>query len=333
MINVEGLTKYYGQNCAVKDLSFQAEKGEILGFLGPNGAGKTTTIRVLTGYMPPTSGKVTIGGYDVIDQSLQARRIVGYLPESVPLYPDMRVDEYLRYMGKLHRAENLDERVSQVLEQVNLSDRAHSFISKLSKGMRQRVGLAQALVHDPQVLILDEPTIGLDPAQIIEVRKLIEEIGKEKTVLLSTHILSEAQQVCDRVLIINHGELVAEDTPEALQRRLTGTQKVTVHLGGDPTPALEILHNLADVLRVQINEHNHIIVESSGDTDIRPKVVAALTASNLEILEIYSETASLEDIFLQLVNEEKAEKPAEPAIESQDEGNAQHPEAGGKENA
>jgi len=189
MINVEGLTKYYGQNCAVKDLSFQAEKGEILGFLGPNGAGKTTTIRVLTGYMPPTSGKVTIGGYDVIDQSLQARRIVGYLPESVPLYPDMRVDEYLRYMGKLHRAENLDERVAQVLEQVNLTDRAHSFISKLSKGMRQRVGLAQALVHDPQVLILDEPTIGLDPAQIIEVRKLIEEIGKEKTVLLSTHIL------------------------------------------------------------------------------------------------------------------------------------------------
>jgi len=337
MIDVEGLTKYYGQNCAVKDLSFQAKKGEILGFLGPNGAGKTTTIRILTGYMPPTSGKVTIGGYDVIDQSLEVRRIVGYLPESVPLYPDMRVDEYLRYMGKLRQLDHLDDRVDTVIQKVNLTDRAQSFISKLSKGMRQRVGLAQALIHEPEVLILDEPTIGLDPAQIIEVRRLIEEIGKEKTVLLSTHILSEAQQICDRVLIINRGELVAEDTPENLQRRLTGTQKVTVQLTGDPTPALEILRSLPDVLRVQIDERKHIIIESSGETDIRPKVVAILTANNLEILEIYSETASLEDIFLQLVKEENPEKQPEPVLESSsaDSGGTddQNPEQGGNENA
>ena len=316
MIKVENLTKYYGKNCAVKDLTFHAEKGEVLGFLGPNGAGKTTTMRILTGYMPPTSGKVTIGGYDVIDQSLEVRRIVGYLPESVPLYPDMRVNEYLRYMGKLHQVDRLEERVAEVIEKVNISDRAHSFISKLSKGMRQRVGLAQALIHDPEVLILDEPTIGLDPAQIIEVRKLIEEIGKEKTVLLSTHILSEAQQICDRELIINRGQLVAEDTPEALQKRLTGTQKVTVHLASDPTPAIEILQGIEDVLRVEINAQNHIILESSGETDIRPKVIATLTAANLEILEVYSETASLEDIFLQLVQEEETEKQAQPELEA-----------------
>jgi ABC-2 type transport system ATP-binding protein len=181
--------------------------------------------------------------------------------------------------------------------------------------MRQRVGLAQALIHDPEVLILDEPTIGLDPAQIIEVRKLIEEIGKEKTVLLSTHILSEAQQICDRVLIINRGQLVAEDTPEALQKRLTGTQKVTVHLASDPTPAIEILQGIEDVSRVEINAQNHIILETSGETDIRPKVIATLTAANLEILEVYSETASLEDIFLQLVQEEETERQAQPELE------------------
>ena len=315
MIKVENLTKYYGKNCAVKDLTFHAEKGEVLGFLGPNGAGKTTTMRILTGYMPPTSGKVTIGGYDVIDQSLEVRRIVGYLPESVPLYPDMRVNEYLRYMGKLHQVDRLEERVAEVIEKVNIADRAHSFISKLSKGMRQRVGLAQALIHDPEVLILDEPTIGLDPAQIIEVRKLIGEIGREKTVLLSTHILSEAQQICDRVLIINRGQLVAEDTPEALQKRLTGTQKVTVQLANDPTSAIEILRGIEDVLHVEINAQNHIILESSGATDIRPKVIAMLTAANLEILEVYSETASLEDIFLQLVQEEETERQAQPELE------------------
>lgn len=304
MINVVGLTKYYGQNCAVNQLTFNVQKGEILGFLGPNGAGKTTTMRMLTGYLPPSAGTVTIGGYDVLDQSLEVRKIVGYLPESVPLYPDMRVFDYLRFMGRLRRVPDLDERIYTVLEQVGLLEREDSFIFKLSKGMRQRVGLAQALLHQPEVLILDEPTIGLDPTQIIEVRKLIKEIGKEKTVMLSTHILSEAQQVCDRVLIINRGQLVAEDTPENLQQRLSGRQRVSVTPAGAPEPALNVLRALPEAASAVINERGSIVVESAGSGDIRPKVIAALSAAKLDILEIYAESASLEDIFLQLVKED-----------------------------
>ncbi len=305
MINVVGLTKYYGQNCAVNNLSFTAAKGEILGFLGPNGAGKTTTLRILTGYMPPTSGTVTIGGFDVIDQSLEVRKIVGYLPESVPLYQDMRVFDYLKFMGQLRKLDDLEDRVKHVLEQVDMTERSRSYISKLSKGMRQRVGLAQALIHEPDVLILDEPTIGLDPTQIIEIRKLIQEIGKEKTVMLSTHILSEAQQICDRVLIINRGQLVAEDTPEHLQQKLSGKQKVTVQLAGDPEPALAVLSALPEISSSAINERGLIILESTGKEDIRPKVISSLSAAQQEILEIYSESANLEDIFLQLIRDEE----------------------------
>lgn len=304
MINVIGLTKYYGQNCAVNNLTFNAQKGEILGFLGPNGAGKTTTMRILTGYMPPSSGTVTIGGYDVIDQSLEVRKMVGYLPESVPLYPDMRVYDYLKFMGQLRKLDQLDEKIETVLEQVDMIERAESFISKLSKGMRQRVGLAQALIHEPEVLILDEPTLGLDPAQIIEVRKLIQDIGREKTVMLSTHILSEAQQICDRVLIINRGLLVAEDTPEHLQQRLSDKQKVTVHIGGSPETALNIIKELPEIASATINERGLLVLESTGKSDIRPKVISLLAASKQEILEIYSESVNLEDIFLQLIKDE-----------------------------
>ena len=232
MIRVEGLTKDYGSRRAVDNISFHAEKGEILGFLGPNGAGKTTTMRVLTGYMPPSSGKAEIAGFDVIEQSLEVRRRVGYVPETVPLYPDMTVSDYLKFMADLRRVPNADDRVDEVMVLVNIEDRARGYIGNLSKGLKQRVGLAQALIHQPDVLILDEPTIGLDPAQIIEVRNLIRDLGKEHTVMLSTHILSEAQQVCDRVLIINKGKIVAEDTPERLQARLAGVQKVLVKVGG-----------------------------------------------------------------------------------------------------
>jgi len=201
MIQVEELTKDYGPRRAIDHISFHAKKGEILGFLGPNGAGKTTTMRILTGYMPPTSGTVKIGGYDILEESLQVRRIVGYMPESIPLYPDMTVFEYLKFMADLRHLKNVEDVIDDALERVDLVDRSESYISSLSKGMRQRVGLAQAILHQPEVLILDEPTIGLDPAQIREVRNLIREIGKEHTILLSTHILSEAQQICDRVLI------------------------------------------------------------------------------------------------------------------------------------
>lgn len=304
MINAVGLTKYYGQNCAVKDLTFNAKKGEILGFLGPNGAGKTTTMRILTGFMPPSSGTVTIGGFDVIDQSLEVRRMVGYLPESVPLYQDMRVYDYLKFMGQLRKLDDLDAHVEKVLEEVDMLERADSYISKLSKGMRQRVGLAQALIHEPEVLILDEPTIGLDPAQIIEVRKLIKQIGKEKTIMLSTHILSEAQQICDRVLIINRGELVAEDSPENLQQKILGKRKVTVQLAGDPQKALPYLQKIEEISSVTINEKGMLVLESSGEVDIRPRVIATLTNAQQDILEIYSESLNLEDIFLELTKEE-----------------------------
>src|SRR5512133_3027895 len=228
MIRVFGLTKDYGSRRAISDLTFNAEKGEILGFLGPNGAGKTTTMRILTGFMPPSAGKAEVGGFDVVEQSLEVRRLVGYLPETVPLYPEMTVFEYLKDMADLRGLPKANDKVEAVLEKVHMQDRAFGYIDKLSKGMRQRIGLAQALIHEPQVLILDEPTIGLDPAQIIEVRNLIREIGRERTVLLSTHILSEAQQVCNRVLIINKGKIVAEDTPEKLQSRLTGAQTVVI---------------------------------------------------------------------------------------------------------
>jgi ABC-2 type transport system ATP-binding protein len=238
MIQVEGLTKTYGFRRAIEDLNFHAERGEILGFLGPNGAGKTTTMRILCGYMPPSSGKASVAGFDVVDDSIEVRRRVGYLPETVPLYPDMSVYEYLKFMADLRHLPEAEDRVDDVLEVVHMTDRADGYISNLSKGMRQRIGLAQALLHEPEVLILDEPTIGLDPAQIRDVRSLIQEIGRERTVLLSTHILSEAQQICDRVLIINKGRIVAEDTPERLQGRLTGARRFALRVRGD-TDGLE----------------------------------------------------------------------------------------------
>ncbi len=226
MIRVENLTKDYGSRRAISNLNFEAEQGEVVGFLGPNGAGKTTTIRILTGYMPPTDGTATVAGYDVVNESLEVRRRVGYLPETVPLYTDMSTIDYLQFMADLRHIPNSKDRAHEALNMVGLESRAESYIGSLSKGMRQRVGLAQALIHQPEVLILDEPTIGLDPAQVVEVRNVIKDIGKQRTVLLSTHILSEAQQICDRVLIINKGKIVAEDTPENLQARLTGSERV-----------------------------------------------------------------------------------------------------------
>jgi ABC-2 type transport system ATP-binding protein len=305
MINVTGLTKIYGNNKAVEDLTFNAEKGEILGFLGPNGAGKTTTMRILTSYLPPTSGKVTIGGYDVIENSLEARKLIGYLPETVPLYPDMRVSDYLKFMAQLHHAPNSDVKVRKILAKVGMEERAHSFIHKLSKGMRQRIGLAQALIHDPDVLILDEPTIGLDPAQIKEVRDLIKEIGKDHTVLLSTHILSEAQQMCDRVLIINRGHIVAEDSPEHLQLRLSGSSKVTIKITGEPEKALAVISKVNSIINPVICDKNTLQFENPADNDLRSKVVRELIKNGIELMEIFSETVNLEEIFLQLTGDDQ----------------------------
>lgn len=305
MIQVEGLTKDYGARLAVDNLSFHAEKGEILGFLGPNGAGKTTTMRILSGYMPPTSGKVSIAGFDVVEQSLDVRKRVGYLPETVPLYQDMTIFEYLKFMGNLRQVPNLDDRVEDVLEMVHMEERIDSYIGKLSKGMRQRVGLAQALLHNPDVLILDEPTIGLDPVQIIEVRNLIKELGKEHTILLSTHILSEAQQICNRVLIINKGKIVAEDTPQRLQQHLVGVQRYALQVSGDGEGVADVVSGVAGVKQVHVVRDGQLEFETQPGYDSRPQVARALIAANYDLLELRAVSMSLEDIFLELTREDE----------------------------
>lgn len=306
MIQAEGLTKDYGMRRALDNLTFEAAKGEIVGFLGPNGAGKTTTMRILTGYMPPTSGKARVAGYDVIEQSLEVRRRTGYLPETVPLYPEMSVFDYLKFMADLRRVPKAEDRVDEVLEMVHLEERADGYIANLSKGMRQRLGIAQALLHSPEVLILDEPTIGLDPAQIIEVRNLIRELGRERTVLLSTHILSEAQQVCNRVLIINKGKIVVEDSPERLQARLMGAQRVIVQLGGDPDGAEALIAGTPGVSRVSKGANGGLEFETQPGVEVRPEVARRLVIGGYELQELRPLSLSLEEIFLQLTREEPA---------------------------
>ncbi len=243
MIEVQNLTKRYGRITAVEDISFRVERGEILGFLGPNGAGKTTTMRILTGYLPATEGKAVVAGFDVFDQPVEAKRRTGYLPETPPLYPDMTVQEYLSFVSKIKGVPSAErrERIQQVMKRTRIDDMAHRLTSKLSKGYRQRVGLAQALIHNPDVLILDEPTAGLDPKQIIETRQLIKELAGDHTIVLSTHILPEVAQTCERVIIINKGHVVAVDTPRNLTARLQGSETMYVQIdanGGDPSPAL-----------------------------------------------------------------------------------------------
>jgi ABC-2 type transport system ATP-binding protein len=316
MIQVEGLTKDYGLRRAIDSLSFNAEKGEIVGFLGPNGAGKTTTMRILTGFMPPTAGKATVAGYDVVDQSLDVRRRVGYLPETVPLYPDMSVFDYLKFMADLRKLPNAEDRVDDVLELVHMEQRAEGYIGNLSKGMRQRIGLAQALLHEPEVLILDEPTIGLDPAQIHEVRNLIREIGRERTVLLSTHILSEAQQVCNRVLIINKGKIVVEDTPDNLQARVAGAQRVALRVRGDSDGLDQVILGVSGVKSVVAGADGGLDFETIPNVDARPDVARAVVKAGFDLLEMKPLGLSLEEIFLQLTRDEPeppqmAEEPGE----------------------
>jgi ABC-2 type transport system ATP-binding protein len=306
MIQVSNLTKDYGARRAIDNLHFEARQGEITGFLGPNGAGKTTTMRILTGYMPPSDGTATIAGYDIVKNSLEVRKRVGYLPETVPLYTEMTVFAYLKFMADLRHLPQADEVVEETLEMVGLLDRADGFIGNLSKGMRQRIGLAQALLHRPEVLILDEPTIGLDPAQIIEVRNLIREIGKERTVLLSTHILSEAQQICDRILIINKGKIVAEDTPENLQSSLAGAQRVQLTVRGAAAPLVETISKLPGVKNVSLQATNKLEFQFSSEKDARPAVARAVIAEKFDLLEMHTLSLSLEEIFLQLTQDDPA---------------------------
>jgi len=307
MIRVNGLVKDYGVRRALHDISFDANQGEIVGFLGPNGAGKTTTMRILTGYMPPTDGEAVVAGYDVVEESLEVRKRVGYLPETVPLYTEMSALEYLKFMADLRHIPNAEDRAYEVLEQVNLTDRANSFIGKFSKGMRQRIGLAQALIHRPEVLILDEPTIGLDPAQVVEIRNVIKEIGKDRTVLLSTHILSEAQQICDRVLIINKGSIVAEDTPENLQSRLVGSQRVVLRVRGDADGLDNTIKKIKGTRGIEVKGADTVEFEFSSGQDIRPQVAKAVIQAGYELIELRPVGMSLEEIFLELTQDDSSD--------------------------
>jgi ABC-2 type transport system ATP-binding protein len=308
MIQVNGLIKDYGARRALDSITFDAKQGEIVGFLGPNGAGKTTTMRILTGYMPPSDGQAIVAGYDVVEESLEVRKRVGYLPETVPLYNDMTALEYLKFMADLRRLPNAEDRAWETLELVNLDDRANSYIGNFSKGMRQRIGLAQALLHRPEVIILDEPTIGLDPAQVVEVRNLIREIGKDRTVLFSTHILSEAQQICDRVLIINKGKIIAEDTPENLQSRVLGAERILLRVRGDADGLETIVKQVRGTRKVKVADETAVEFELSAGQDVRPQVARAVVEAGYELLEMRPVGMSLEEIFLELTAEDPTSK-------------------------
>ncbi len=261
-------------------------------------------MRILTGYMPPTEGTAAVAGYDVVAESLEVRKRVGYLPETVPLYSDMTAFEYLKFMADLRQLPDSDDRASETLEMVGLEGRAESYISSLSKGMRQRIGIAQALIHHPEVLILDEPTIGLDPGQVVEVRNLIREMGKQRTVLLSTHILSEAQQICDRVLIINKGKIIAEDTPQNLQARLVGSERVALRVRGDADDLPKVVHKVKGVQSVQAASDGGVEFQFAPGQDVRPEVAKAVINAGYDLLEMRPVGMSLEEIFLELTRED-----------------------------
>jgi ABC-2 type transport system ATP-binding protein len=316
VIEVEHLTKRYGPVTAVQDVSFTVNKGEILGFLGPNGAGKTTTMRVLTGYMPATDGRVVVAGHDVFEQPVEAKRRTGYLPETPPLYPDMTVREYLTFVARIKGVAKADRkaRVEQVMARTWVTDMAGRACGKLSKGYKQRVGLAQALIHNPDVLILDEPTAGLDPKQIIETRRLIKELAGDHTIILSTHILPEVSQTCDRVVIINKGRVVAVDTPANLTGRLRGAETMFVQVeAGRASEAAVALAKVPGVVRVAPVEHaveGAFEVESETGRDVRRELARAVVLGGHDLLELRPTRVSLEDIFLSLTTEEQPEEAA-----------------------
>ena len=307
MIEIRDLTKYYGRVEALRDVSFSVARGEVVGFLGPNAAGKTTTLRILTGYLPATSGRATVAGYDVFNDSLEVRKRIGYLPETVPLYPEMTVRSYLGFCARLRGVSRSDRdaRVADAVEKGRLGEVRDTIIGRLSKGFRQRVGIAQALVHDPEVLILDEPTIGLDPRQIIETRQLIKSLGRDHTIILSTHILPEASMTCSRVVIINRGRIVAEDSAEGLAARLRSSTRLLVRVlrpGGD---AAAVLAGLAGVTGVRREDESTFLVESRLDADVREAVARLAVDTNWGLVELRPVELSLEDVFLHVTMEEE----------------------------
>ncbi len=308
MIQVEGLTKFYGPNPAIIDVSFEVKEGEIVAFLGPNGAGKSTTMRILTGYLLPTAGRATIAGCDVVEDSLEARRHIGYMPENVALYSEMRVYQYLHFFARLRgiRGKAAREAVDRVISLCGLEDRASSIIGTLSKGYRQRVGLAQALVHDPPVIILDEPTIGLDPNQIIQVRQLIKSLAGEHTVMLSTHILPEAQMTCERVIIIHRGQIVAEDTPDALTAQIRRAETILLRVGGDTSGLDKIILDMPRVTAVRRGDEPGVFyVDSEVGADVRADLARLIVERGLDLLELRPVGMTLEEVFRHLTTEEE----------------------------
>ena len=329
MIKVEGLTKRYANHVAVDNISFEVAKGQIVGFLGPNGAGKTTTMRVLTCFLPPTDGTATVAGYDVLEHPIEVKRRIGYLPESPPVYPDMEVIEYLEFTGKLKGISSADiqKRVDEVLEKCAIGDVRSKLIGKLSKGYRQRVGLAQAIIHNPDVLILDEPTSGLDPKQIIEIRELLKSLAGNHTIILSTHILSEVEHSCERVIIISQGKLVAIDSVANLTNRLRGSESVALEVeaaGGSPDPSdvQQRLEQVAGVSRVVMKDSKDgrlaFEVESLQGRQIRPDLARSVVTAGWSLSELRPVGLSLEEVFLQLTAaEQKGGAPAESPAESE----------------
>jgi ABC-2 type transport system ATP-binding protein len=295
-IEVKNLYKYYGEQAAVRDVSFSVKKGEIVAFLGPNGAGKSTTMKIMTGFMPASEGEVFICGKKVDIDKLDTRQIIGYLPENNPLYTDMYVREYLEFVGRIYKIKNLKARVSEMIHAVGLDVEQHKKIGALSKGYRQRVGLAQAIIHDPEVLILDEPTTGLDPNQLVEIRELIRSIGKEKTVLLSTHIMQEVEAICDRVIIISKGQIVADDTAKILQPDL---QHQTVYVEFDNKVSAAQLKKIPNASKVEAL-NNGWLIESLSNTDLRKEVAQFAQAQDWLILTLNIEQKTLEEVFKEL---------------------------------
>jgi ABC-2 type transport system ATP-binding protein len=307
MIELEHVSKYYGDFPAVTDVSFKVEAGEVLGFLGPNGAGKSTTMKMITGFVPPTSGNITVAGYDIVEKSLDARRHIGYLPETVPLYTDMAVDEYLRFMGRIRGMESaaVNKRIGEVIDVCRLGDYRSTHIGKLSKGYRQRVGIAQAILHEPDVLVLDEPTIGIDPIQVVETRQLIKDLGGEHTIIISTHILPEVSMICERVIIIHEGQIVAVDRPENLASRLRGVERVELDVSGpaaEVTAAIEALEGVHGVnRRVALGRgYSTYHVETDPTLRLPPKLAQTIVANGWELLRLENIGMSLEEIFLRL---------------------------------
>jgi len=302
-VQVKNLVKNFNDQVAVKNASFEAKENEILGFLGPNGAGKSTTMKIITCFLPPTEGTVIVNGLDIHSNPREIKRLTGYLPENNPVYPDMYVHEYLRFIGKLNgiKSGDLNSRVSEMVEKCGLSKEQNKLIGSLSKGYRQRVGLAQTLLHDPQVLILDEPTTGLDPNQITEVRKLIQEISREKTVIISTHIMQEVQALCDKVVIINEGEIVADGALKELKNKNSKRQKVKVRLSG--SIPIDEFNKIPDIEEATLQgDLNTVLLVASPEKDIRPAINKVVGQMNLDLLELSLVEESLEDIFKQLTN-------------------------------